>query len=296
MRGISSRATLIISVYKDVHNLRCILAALRHQTRKDFEVIVSEDGESEEMARFVGERGLMDQQLQHLTQPDGGFRKTRAMNRAIMASQTDILIFIDGDCVPHPRFIEGHITQATLRRVSVGRRVELGPNSSRRLMSDPDLISSWSTKAGFMRNLPSFHRDGTKNPEAGIHSNFVHRLRSLKKPAIVGCNFSLIKADIERINGFNEDFVSIGTGEDTDLDWRLSASGCVNHDVKYITPLFHLFHERDWPEESTNGEVLELSRASNCWRCVRGLDLHDPVNISAKRTANNKKYIEAVLL
>lgn len=270
------KATLIISVYRNVENLRCILSALRHQTNKAFEIIISEDGESEEMARFIDELGPVQQQLRHLTQRDEGFRKTRALNRAIIASRTDVLVFIDGDCVPHPRFLEGHISQAALNRVSVGRRVELGPKTSEALISNPDLILKWSRKAGFIRDLFSLHRDGTKNPEAGIHSDLLHRLRSSKRPAIVGCNFSLMKADIERINGFNEDFVSIGTGEDTDIDWRLSLSGCKNHDVKYVTPLFHLFHERTWPEESTNGDVLKRSQADHAWRCVEGLDRHAP--------------------
>ena len=276
MMASASKVTLIISVYRSVANLRCILSALRHQTDKAFEIIISEDGESEEMARFIHELGPLQQQLRHLTQRDDGFRKTRALNRAIMTSRTDILVFIDGDCVPHPRFIEGHVSQAAPKRVSVGRRVELGPKTSETLILNPDLILRWSTKTGLMRDLFSLQRDGTKNPEAGLHSEFLHQLRSSKRPAIVGCNFSLIKADIERINGFNEDFVSIGTGEDTDIDWRLSASGCVNHDVKYVAPLFHLFHERTWPEESKNGDVLNRTKTDQTWRCIRGLNLHAP--------------------
>ena len=39
------QATLIISVYKNLDNLRCILESLKYQSRNDFEVIVSEDGQ-----------------------------------------------------------------------------------------------------------------------------------------------------------------------------------------------------------------------------------------------------------
>ena len=43
-------ATLIISVYRNTENLRAILRSLEAQTCQDFEVIISEDGQSKEMA------------------------------------------------------------------------------------------------------------------------------------------------------------------------------------------------------------------------------------------------------
>lgn len=296
MLTCAPKATLIISVYKDVRNLNCILSALIYQSVKSFDIIISEDGESPEMAKCISERPLMQQRVLHLTQDDVGFRKTRALNRAVIAARTELLVFIDGDCVPHPRFMEGHISRNKPRTVSVGRRVELGPSYSERLIVDPSLVWRWSSNVRFFKDLVNLHRDGAKNPEAGVYSTFLHQIRFFKRPPIVGCNFSANKSDLERVNGFNEEYTSIGTGEDTDLDWRLHASGCINQDVKHITPVFHLFHKRIWPSQSENGDILERSVGGNLWRCYRGLDSHRSLIIEAKRTAIKRKTNEDVLL
>ena len=102
------KATLIISVYKHVEFLNAILKSLEQQTEQDIEVIISEDGEDAEMKEFIDSYPRYWPIL-HLTQPDNGWNKEKALNRAVLAAQTDWLIFIDGDCVLHPRFIEMHI-------------------------------------------------------------------------------------------------------------------------------------------------------------------------------------------
>ena len=47
------KASVIISVYKNVDALRLVLDSLRCQTEKDFEIIISEDGNSDVMSDFV---------------------------------------------------------------------------------------------------------------------------------------------------------------------------------------------------------------------------------------------------
>jgi hypothetical protein len=42
-----------------------------------------------------------------------------------------------------------------------------------------------------------------------------------KKAHLVGCNFSCFKSDLEKINGFDEDFSMPTTGEDTDIERRM---------------------------------------------------------------------------
>ena len=48
-----NKASLIISVYNNIRNLELIFNALTIQTFKDFEVIISDDGSSEEMKNFI---------------------------------------------------------------------------------------------------------------------------------------------------------------------------------------------------------------------------------------------------
>ena len=37
-----------------------------------------------------------------------GFRRARILNQAIARAQSDYLVFLDGDTVPHPQFIADH--------------------------------------------------------------------------------------------------------------------------------------------------------------------------------------------
>ena len=132
---MSPKATLIISVYKNVPFLKAVLDSLAYQTRQDFEVIVSEDGESPEVRQFVSLYPF-GVPFRHLTQKDAGWRKNRALNRAIIAARAEHLVFIDGDCVLHPRFMEAHITHFRPDRVLAGLRVLLGESQSRALLDD----------------------------------------------------------------------------------------------------------------------------------------------------------------
>lgn len=47
------KASLIISVYKNTKFLNVVLESLRYQTENDFEIIISEDGDSDEMRNFL---------------------------------------------------------------------------------------------------------------------------------------------------------------------------------------------------------------------------------------------------
>ena len=47
------KASLIISVYKNVQFLKAVLDSLQYQTEKDVEIIIAEDGESVEMKAFI---------------------------------------------------------------------------------------------------------------------------------------------------------------------------------------------------------------------------------------------------
>jgi glycosyltransferase involved in cell wall biosynthesis len=121
---VKKSLTLIIAVYNAVRYLEYILGALQRQSRQDFEVIVADDGSGPGIGRLI-ETGQSRYSfpIKHLWQADSGFRKNAMLNKAIMASQTDYLIFIDGDCVPHHDFVHDHFSHRGLKNVLCGRRV-----------------------------------------------------------------------------------------------------------------------------------------------------------------------------
>ena len=61
----------------------------------------------------------------HLWQEDCGFRKNRMLNKAVVQSRAEYLIFLDGDCIPHRKFVEEHCKARREGFVVAGRRVDL---------------------------------------------------------------------------------------------------------------------------------------------------------------------------
>jgi GT2 family glycosyltransferase len=270
-RTAAPLAAVIISVYRDVEALGCILHALRRQTQPGFEVVVSEDGESPDMRRFVDEVRPSFPRLTHLTQADLGFRKTRALNQALCAASAGRLIFLDGDCVPHRRFVENHLRYGAPKTLCAGRRVQLGPRLSQWLRGRPARIGVLQNALNYLLLAPTFHFDGGRNYEAGFASRLLQNLRGADPRFILGCNFSCHKADLLAINGFNEDYVEPGAGEDTDLEWRFQRAGVRLKSVRFVAPVFHLYHESTWAISARNQQILVATRNRGEVYCRNGI-------------------------
>lgn len=255
------RASLIISVYKNTKNLQCILDALQEQTVKDFEIIVSEDCESSEMKDFLSTY-KSKLTIIHSTQEDIGFRKNRALNRAIKSSSSDYIIFIDGDCVPNHRFIEQHLKNAEENTILIGRRPMLGPLMSKKLQT--------TNIKKFVRNYPFYFfialKDNTTFFGEGMYRCL---LRSKKARSILGCNFSCSKKALYNINGFDEDYENPGLGEDSDIDWRFKALGYTFKSVRNLAIVYHLDHPII--VHGKNQKIYDIKTKQSQIRCINGL-------------------------
>lgn len=243
--GPSSRSslTLIIAVYNNVRYLEYILLALRRQVMKEFEVVVADDGSGPAVAELVGKTARDSGfPIRHLWQEDEGFRKNRMLNRAIEAAQTDYLVFIDGDCLPHRYFLYDHQMHRQPMSLLCGRRVNLSRQLTERLTAENVLAGKYE------RLSPSVWLDGllarSSNLEDGIRITrpFVRRLLHRNRAGILGCNFSVEKDLLERINGFNEEYRGPGIGEDTDIAFRLGLTGVRLVTLRYLAILYHLYH------------------------------------------------------
>jgi glycosyltransferase involved in cell wall biosynthesis len=145
MNSAQPEASVIIAIYKDTEALDCVLVGLSKQTEKNFEVIVTEDDNDPAVAAYIETSLPGGLQLRHLSQQDNGFRKTRAVNRAIGSARSKYLIFIDGDCIPHSRFVEMHLHYAEATRICTARRVYLGPKESKKFANSQILPQNLKT-------------------------------------------------------------------------------------------------------------------------------------------------------
>lgn len=264
------KASVIIAIYKDIEALHCILLGLTRQTEAQFEVIVTEDDDCPEVADYMRNRAPKSLQLRHLFQEDIGFRKTLSVNNAIANAQTPYLIFLDGDCIPHSRFVEMHLHYAEEGRLCAARRVYLGPKESGRIRQQPELAANLENRMIFFLRFIPLHIDGIRSYEVGFPSKFLHYLAKNRHLGIVGCNFSCYKSDMEKINGYNEDLPGIG-GEDSDLEWRFNGVGIFTKNIKFQAVTYHLYHDSRRQDAVVNMAISQANREKKLYVCQNGI-------------------------
>ena len=267
------KASLIISVYKDTRSLKVVLNSLRHQTEKSFEIIISEDGEDEKMRRFIAEYNF-ENDYRHLTQEDLGWRKNRALNNAIKAAKSEWLIFIDGDCVLHPRFVEHHVKLADEKYILAGKRIKLNPRISDLLSGDHEAIFKMQKillKLVFRsgREELGFYEEGIFINPSGLFG-FIPRFRRMTQ--LKGCNMSFSKRAARDINGFDEDYTLPAVGEDADLLWRFRGCGYHLRSLRNMSVQYHLYHKTNWSSQEINLDMMSAKQSRREYTCRNGLE------------------------
>jgi glycosyltransferase involved in cell wall biosynthesis len=270
--SMNQQVTIIISVYDHIVFLKAVLESIESQSFQDFEIIISEDGQHREMKAFLENR-TWKHPWQHLTQQDTGWRKNKALNRAIMASSHPYLIFIDGDCILHPRFVEMHVKYAKNGRFLGGKRVKLSPEITQEYLNQGLRIHQlpWHVwKSSF-----SFNKQPHRFPEEGLFINpsgplgFIPAFRSISE--LRGCNMSMFKKDLLAINGFDEDYTLPAIGEDIDLTWRMKKLGLELYSVRNLAVVFHLYHKENWLDQEINLSLLQQKQNKGNVNCLHGI-------------------------
>ena len=266
------KASVIISVYDNIKFLKLVLDSLKLQTEKQFEIIISEDGKNEYMKIFI-ENYLFVNDIQHLRQEDKGWQKNKALNNAIRHSKSDWLIFIDGDCVLHPRFVEMHVRYADENFILAGKRVKLDPDISIFLENNmpeaiPEMQKIFQKKLFFGKGKTVFIEESIFISPDGLLS-FIPKLRKANR--LIGCNMSFSKKAIYAINGFDEEYSLPAVGEDTDLAWRFKVAGFQLKSVRNLAVQYHLYHKENWTDKTVNTARMQVNQSKNRYICTKGL-------------------------
>jgi glycosyltransferase involved in cell wall biosynthesis/GT2 family glycosyltransferase len=274
------RISIIIAIYKDIEALKLIIASLESQNYPDLEVIVAEDNDSPEVSEYI--KTITGIDIKHTSQEDLGIRKARSQNNAILKSTGEYLIFIDGDCIPYSNFLRTHASLAEKGRVLTGRRVNLGPETSRLIRKGS--LKSFDLEKNYLFRIPALLKDEATHVTQGVYipsnswffKNIISKRRK-KNPNILGCNFSCFREDIIKINGFDESYGETSVPDDTDIQWRFEASGLETKSCKLSANLFHLYHT---PREMETNlvqmqEKMLLRKENSQYYTKTGLTTHD---------------------
>jgi len=249
------RPSVILTTYEQPAALALVLWGYACQTFADFEIVVADDGSGPETGRVIDRvREATSLDVRRVWHEDRGFRKTAILNRAIVASDGDYLIFSDGDCVPREDFVAVHVREAHPSTFLSGGYLKLPREFSERLTPE-DVRSgrafrcSWLAAKGW--------RSGRRRLRLTRSANLGSLLDCVTptRPTWNGHNASTWKSAIMAVNGFDMD-MGYG-GLDRALGEHLVNLGVSGRQIRHRAPCLHLWHPRSY----RSPEVLAVHRA-----------------------------------
>lgn len=253
---------VIISTYNNPAWLEKTLWGYLYQTRPADEIVIADDGSRDDTRQLID--SFRDRlPIKHVWHEDRGFEKSRILNKALLAAESEYLIFTDQDCVPRKDFIEAHETYAERGYFLSGGYFKLPMNISKALTQE-DIYTEhafdlkWLESKGLVpnfkctklvRNLPFSHL-----------MNFI----TTRGATWNGCNSSGWRTDMMRINGYNEE-MHYG-GQDREFGERLFNLGIKSKQICYSAIVLHLDHKRPYKtkETMTKNKAIRKNTRKSC--------------------------------
>jgi glycosyltransferase involved in cell wall biosynthesis len=249
------RVAVVLPVYNRVALLARAVAGLLPQTYPSHltSVVVADDGSDEDVASAVERFGdRLD--LTVVRRERDGYGAGQARNLGAAATDADVLVFIDADCIPDPDLVARHARWHHLadNLVVIGSRHGIDSSTI-----GLDQISAGSAD---LRRRAFPERDGRDDSlRPTDYRNNLYRLTSDLRHgtegfrSLVSSNFSVRREHFTRVGGFAEEFHRWG-GEDIELGWRLW------NDALFFLPdnealCYHQLQEDELGEEGREGSA-----------------------------------------
>lgn len=261
---------VIISTYNSPEWLKKTLFAYSCQTRLPDEIIIADDGSTEETKTVVDTfKEMAPFPVKYVWHEDDGFRKCVILNKAINKIESEYVIFVDQDCVPREDFVETHCSFAQQGRFLSGGVVMLDMELS-------GLVSEENIKSKEIFDINFLKKQGHK---ANFKSSKLTRCKSFASfmnfitPANAswnGGNASGWVSDILAVNGYNNKMVY--GGEDREMGERLENMGLKGKQIRYSAICVHLDHNRPYKNEELIKKNIEIRKNTRKNRIVRTPD------------------------
>ncbi len=238
------KISVIVSTYNSEAWLEKVLLGFNCQSFRDFEVIVADDG-SASPTRELLERmqEVVFYPIVHVWQEDDGFQKSRILNKAVVACNTEYIIMTDGDCIPRQDFVEVHYINKEEGYFISGGYYMLPMNIS--ILITPEDIEQqrcfdifWLKEKGIPKTFKN-----NKLTARGLAARFLNAITPTNA-SWNGHNSSGWKKDILNVNGFDER-MQYG-GQDRELGERLFNFGIKSKQLRYSAVCVHLDHKRGY--------------------------------------------------
>ena len=268
IQAASPEVALLVSTYHKPWHLVRVLQSIAAQQGSCglFEVVVTDDGSTDETHRIIEEFARSVQfPVTLTTHPHAAFQLARCRNEGAIASTAPYLLLLDGDCVLPRDHVLIHLQRRHHGHAMCGYCARLDKATSER----PDTDAIWSTEHARWMPRPQARALAKRDRKA----RFYRLIRHPRKPELTGGNCAVWRTDFENVNGFDENFEGWG-GEDTDLGRRLRRAGVQIESILKYTHTYHLWHTPDVtaPQRIRDGvNHPYFERGFRFTRCMNGL-------------------------
>ncbi len=267
------KISLIITTYNRVNLLKNLLISLKGQDFTPDELIISDDGSSENIVAEIQDL-IKDFKfnIKFVEQADLGFRLARCRNNAVRVAEGDYIIFVDQDLMFSTGFLREFVNSISEKNVIVGYPIRLNQEQSKKITFENLLSGDFSdiiTESQKNKILFQYRKDK--------FNRFLQSLKIQKKGTkFRGGITGMFKKDYLEINGYDENFIGWGN-EDDDFGRRLLAAG-----IRPINPFKDVYPLHHWHQEfHNNGE-----RVNKDYYKKRKIEINKK-NFSAKFGINN---------
>jgi GT2 family glycosyltransferase len=235
-------AAVVISTYNRPKALHLVLEGLSRQKVQARQIIVGDDGSTEETRDVIASWRSRGLPVEHCWHEDRGYRKSVIMNQAVRTVKQPLCIFTDGDCVPLEGFVRDHLHYAEAGYILAGPRMLASAALTRRLEQGAESclgrnIVWWlgqRMSGKINRLLPLVHLpDGAWRKSSPTKWEWVR-----------GCNFSVETKYVWRVGGFEENLFGWGP-DDSDIAVRMINAGVRVKSLRFAAPVLHLWHKEE---------------------------------------------------
>lgn len=261
------KCSLLIATYNWPAALELCLKSVLQQKVFPDEIVIADDGSTAETKELIeGFQKDFPIPIKHVWQPDEGFQLARIRNKGIAASDYEYIVQIDGDLILHPYFIYDHLELKKEGYFTTGSRVLLSPSVTQRLFHKKHIsIGQYSS--------------GNRNFFNGVRNTWLRkRMAPIYKTGgknlfyVKGCNMAFWKADLLKVNGYNESFFGWGR-EDSEIAIRLMNAGIKKQFLKMGGICYHLYHNEASRElEGRNSQMMQDAIDQKIMWAGKGLD------------------------
>ncbi|MEK7431820.1 MAG: glycosyltransferase [Cyanobacteriota bacterium] len=247
--------SIVMPVYNRAKNLIHVLSALTKQTFKNFEVVIVDDGSTDNTKEVINSfRDKLNIRYSYAGE-NKGFRAARARNIGLSKVRGWLIIFLDSDIVTPSSYIDEHI--------KIHKKYD-------RILVDSFVYRMKEYKEEELGLIPEEYIPKYKdilNDDIKYEFNIFDRGYPIEEGYFLDSNSLSIKKEHIIEEGFDESFIGWGH-EDTELGYRFASKNFGFVFIKENCESYHIFHyvspEKD-NETKVNWKRLTKKYDLNSW-------------------------------